>query len=140
MRTNNHKRRNEMSRYHQQVKALLLGVCLHSRPNQNGTLIKDEAREDRLTSAADRLTIDPTRLTPSTIKEMLNNGEDLLEWLAKHPKAKIDIGYWNIRIESDDISDVDWGIHNTPFSMYGAAESFTKTREGERWFCEWVLC
>lgn len=129
-----------MSKYDQQVKALLIGVCLHSRRSGNGSFIKDAAREEKLTSAADRLTIDPARLTPSTLKEMLGNGEEILKWLAKHPKAEVNLGYWWVTIKSDVFSDVDWDSYDTPFPINGGVECFTKTQKNDKWVCEWVLC
>lgn len=121
------------------VKALLLGVSLRWRDGENGVKHGDTERQHRLTEAIKRLTIHVRGLEPDTLSSMLDSGEQVLEWLHEHPKAKVVLGYWCIDIHSPEFDDVDHERFDCPFDHSAAVEDFSKTRSGDEWHCAWSL-
>jgi hypothetical protein len=63
----------------------------------------------------------------------------VLEWLAEHPKATVELSYWNIEITSPEFDDVDHERFDCPFEHSCAVEDFSKGREGDGWRCGWSL-
>ncbi|MDB4490231.1 hypothetical protein N9045_01805 [bacterium] len=126
-----------------QIKALLLNVDLRWRDCDDGIgQTHDPERQERLTQALDRLTLHTDGLRPDTLSKMLDSGEEVIEWLAEHPKAKVGIGYWCVDITSPEFSDVDWERFDWPFGLNGAVEEFSKgwaPQSGEEWECCWSL-
>lgn len=121
------------------VKALLLGISVRWVEVDEGTLKQDSERERRLLSALDRLELKVDNLEPDTISKMFDNPEEVVEWLAEHPKAEIEIGYWHVDIGSSEFSDVDWERYDHPFVMNGVVEDFVKTRNADKWGCGWAF-
>ena len=123
------------------IKALLLGVNLRMREADDGCgMVYDAERQERLTKALDRLTLETEELRPDTLDSMLDNSEEVIEWLAEHPKANVILGYWSVSVSSPEFNDVDFEMHDTPFCMNGAVEDFSKTKSGDGWKCHWALC
>ena len=123
-----------------QIKALLLGVDLRYREAEDGFgHVMDSEREERLTKALERLTIHTDGLRPDTLHKMLDSGEEVIEWLAQHPKASVDLGYWNVSLTSPDFADVDFERYDWPFGLNGAVEEFSKHQAGDEWEACWSL-
>lgn len=120
------------------TKSLLLGVSLAWADAEIGK-VQDSKREEEYIKALERLTIDTDQLESSTISDMLDDPEDVIRWLVGHPKATVELSYWQVEVFSPDFDDVDFERHDPPFEFGGAVEDFTKTKFKDGWVCEWCL-
>ena len=121
------------------TKALLLGVDLRYR-DDGTSKICDVKRQTRLTKALERLVIHVDELQPETLSQMVDSAEEIIEWLAEHPQARVILSRWQIDIESPNFGDVDHEKHDCPFEHGCAVEDFAKTGKPGLWSCGWSLC
>jgi hypothetical protein len=117
------------------LKSLLLQVSI-SWTEQEFSRRYDSEREAKVTEALGRLEIDVENpsFEHDTLSEMLDSGEEVLQWLVDHPKARIMLGYWSVIIQSEEWDDVNHEAHDRPFGFRGAVENFSKERDECCWF------
>lgn len=123
-----------------ETKALIIGVSLRYRDIGIGAKTYDSQREAKFTEAIRRLKIDTHGLEPGNLSDMLDSYEQVLEWLAEHPDAVVDVGRWMVTIFSPRFDDVDHERFDCPFDNSCAVEDFSKGKAKGGWDCCWSFC